>query len=422
GADGRELSESTPAFRPGARRMESGRTEPPPVMRGPARGSSNTLGVGGAGDLTEADPQESARNEAGVADSASELPAAGETVAQASRERQVRVVGSHGDLPKVRRPVPDGFTPPVRGDAQEGRTPRRTRKGESPGGPRARRAATGKRPHLYLVPPLDEDAPSGPSRWGRNDGGPVRTGEQPAESDHVIDGGDGRGPRTAGSERPRVTAGEGPRMTGGEGPRMTAGEGSPLPAGARRAEGWRRGQGARGRRLTDDGPLQRARSAGEGRPDDRAERTGSSRMRGIRRDGESMAPRSRGRALERDLADQAPAGGRVTARRPLERPTTSERGITGQEGRSGATARTGRPKRSAWLGIIGGSRAKTGADASPESRPVARLGKAAHSGAGARANSDAHAGKSTRRRRRAETGGEARRGRVTQEGDEGRRG
>src|SRR5690606_33299857 len=181
-ADGRELSESIPPFRPVARRMESGRTEPLPVMRGPARGLRNNQGVGGACDLSEADPQESARNEAGVADSASVLPAAGETVAQASRERQVRVVGSHGDLRGVRRPVADGFTPPARGGAQEGRTPRRKRKGEAPGGPRARRAATGKRPHLYLVPPLDEDALSGPSRWGRSDGGPVRTGERPAEA------------------------------------------------------------------------------------------------------------------------------------------------------------------------------------------------------------------------------------------------
>src|SRR5690606_39365219 len=80
-ADGRELSESIPPFRPVARRMESGRTEPLPVMRGPARGFRNNQGVGGACDLSEADPQESARNEAGVADSASVLPAAGETVA-----------------------------------------------------------------------------------------------------------------------------------------------------------------------------------------------------------------------------------------------------------------------------------------------------------------------------------------------------
>ncbi len=269
------------------------------------------------------------------------------------------------------------------------------RKNDGGAGPRSRWAADGKRPHLYLVPPARPDSDTGPGRWGRSDGGPVRGGEHAPGNGQVVNGG---------SVRERAP-GAGQVVNGG---RQAAGE--------RRVVERRRRQGAPERRLTDDGPLRRSGLTGEdGLGDGRAERSPVSpaRVRGLRRDGASMVPKGSARAAQGERApadlqsrrrtrkgDGANAADAVRARRRVVVPGTPAQlgrprvgwfprfaridraGRVTQIDRAGRATQADRAGRATQVGRTGGT---TQADGVGRSAGAGRVGRSAGADSGRRA-------------------------------------
>lgn len=283
----------------------------------------------------------------------------------------------------------------------QGRHPRHEaprRENDGGAGPRSRWAADGKRPHLYLVPPARPDSDTGPGRWGRSDGRPVRTGERAPVPGQVVNGGsvrteerapgDGQtvngGRRAAGERVPGVgQVVNGGSVRGGErGPGVgQVVNGGRQAGGERRVVERRRRKGAPERRLMDDGPLRRSGLTGEdGLGDGRGERSPVSpaRVRGLRRDGASMVPKGRARAVQ---GERAPAD-----RQPRRRTRKGDGAIEADAVRArrrvvvpGTPAQLGRP-RMGWF---------------PRFARIDRTGRAAQGGRTGRAAQVDRAGRAT---------------------------